>query len=61
MATVDPRPKHWTRDQYYRMGEAGLFIDQRVELIDGGILTMSPMKASHAASVQLTASALTKI
>jgi len=61
MATVDPQAKHWTRDEYYRMGEAGLFTDQRVELIDGEILTMSPMKAAHAAGVQLTASVLTTV
>ena len=61
MATVDPKVKNWTRDEYYRMGEAGLFIDQRVELIDGEILMMSPMKARHAIAVQLTADALREV
>ena len=61
MATADPQVKHWTRDEYYQMGEAGLFADQCVELIDGEILMMSPMKAAHAASVLLTSDALRKV
>ena len=58
MATTDPQVKHWTRDDFYRMAEAGLFVDQRVELIEGEILTMSPMNPAHAASLQLVAKAL---
>ncbi|MDA1054017.1 MAG: Uma2 family endonuclease [Planctomycetota bacterium] len=58
MATVEPQTKHWTLDEYHRLGDAGVFIDQRVELIDGEILTMSPMKAAHAAATELTAAAL---
>ncbi|MEO8496883.1 MAG: Uma2 family endonuclease [Planctomycetota bacterium] len=61
MATVDPQVKNWTRDEYYRMGDAGLFIDQRVELIDGEILMMSPMKASHATAIGLATAALSEI
>ena len=61
MATVDPQVKSWTRDEYDRMGDAGLFIDQRVELIDGEILMMSPLKAAHAIAAQLTANALRKV
>ncbi len=58
MATTDPQVKHWTRDDYYRMAEAGLFRGQRVELIEGEILTMSPMNPAHAAALQLVAKAL---
>jgi Uma2 family endonuclease len=58
MAATDPQVKHWTRDDYYRMAEAGLFVDQRVELVEGEILTMSPMNPAHAASLQLAAKAL---
>ena len=58
MATTDPQVKHWTRDDYYRMAEAGLFRGQRVELIQGEILTMSPMNPARAASLQLVAKAL---
>ena len=58
MATADPQLKVWTRDEYYRAADAGLFAGQRVELIDGAILMMSPMKAAHAAALELSATAL---
>jgi Uma2 family endonuclease len=58
MATTDPQVKQWTRDDYHRMAEAGLFVDQRVELIEGEILTMSQMKPAHAAALQLVAKEL---
>lgn len=48
-----PVPKHlFTVDEYYRMYEAGIFSeDDRVELIDGEIVEMSPIGRSHAACV----------
>ena len=58
MATTDPQVKHWTRSDYHRMAEAGLFLNQRVELIEGEILAMSPMNPAHAASLQLVAQVL---
>ena len=33
--TEEPRTRRWTRDEYYRMAEVGLFEGERVELIDG--------------------------
>jgi Uma2 family endonuclease len=33
------------------MGEAGLFANERVELLDGTIVTMSPQSSPHAATV----------
>lgn len=61
MVTADPQLKIWSRDEYYRAAEAGSFSGQRVELIDGAILMMSPMKAAHAAAIELTASALREL
>jgi Uma2 family endonuclease len=58
MTTTDPQARLWTRNDYYRMAEAGLFVDQRVELVEGEILTMSPMNPAHAASLQLVTRAL---
>jgi Uma2 family endonuclease len=42
-----PVPHRFTREEYDRMGDAGLFIDERVELLDGEILTMSPQSPPH--------------
>lgn len=38
-----------TVDEYYRMGEAGILApDARVELIEGEVIDMAPMKSPHA-------------
>ena len=43
-----------TVDEYYRMGEAGILApDARVELIEGEVIDMAPMKSAHAAMVRL--------
>jgi len=49
--SVAPAVHRFTRDEYYRMAEAGLFRDERVELLDGEIITMSPQLTLHAFSV----------
>ena len=46
-----PAPYRFTREEYHRMGEAGLFEGKRVELLDGEIITMSPQSSAHAATV----------
>ena len=61
MSIVDPQPKTWNRDEYYRAAAAGVFVDQRVELVAGEILTMSPMNAAHAAAIQLVTSAFYRL
>jgi Uma2 family endonuclease len=43
-----PTLHRFTRDEYYRMGEAGLFRNERVELLEGEIITMSPHDPPHA-------------
>jgi Uma2 family endonuclease len=47
---VEPTQRQWTRDEYYRMGELGWFTGQRVELLDGVIMVLSPQGPSHATS-----------
>lgn len=45
-------PRRWSRAEYDRMIEHGLFHEEdRVELIDGEILTMAPQHSPHAATV----------
>lgn len=48
----------WTRDEYHRAFDLGLFGDTRVELLDGEILIMAGQKTPHFTSVQLAADLL---
>ncbi len=51
--------RRWTRDEYERMISAGLFAaGERLELVDGEILQMTPQGSLHATAVQLTQDAL---
>jgi Uma2 family endonuclease len=38
-------------DEYYRMGEAGVFGDQRIELINGELIDMAPIGQGHEGTV----------
>lgn len=57
MATIPrtaPRRHRLTVSDFHRMGEAGIFATgDRVELIDGEVIDMSPIGALHAAIVAL--------
>jgi Uma2 family endonuclease len=46
-AAAGPTLYRFTRDEYYRMGDAGLFFDKRVELLDGEIISMPPQNPPH--------------
>jgi Uma2 family endonuclease len=46
-----PAVHRFTRDEYYQMAEAGLFRNERVELLEGEIITMSPQNTPHASTV----------
>jgi len=59
MSAVVPRPRLWTREEYYKMAEAGVFRpSERVELIGGRIVTMSPQNSPHATAILLGEDAL---
>ncbi len=53
MTNGAPKPYKWTVEEYYKLGELGLFYGKRVQLIRGEIIEMSPMKTPHASSVCL--------
>ncbi len=54
MITDAIHTRHWTRADYSQMAEAGVFHpDERVELINGEILTMTPQRSQHAALISI--------
>ncbi len=53
-----PRVRLWTRDEYYQLASFGLFQGQRVELILGQIIQMSPQGSRYATSVLLVQEAV---
>lgn len=65
MSTVrSPAPTihRWTRSEYHHLLEAGLLDDDdRVELIEGNIVHMSPQDSPHAVAVRLARRALRRI
>jgi Uma2 family endonuclease len=49
----------WSRQEYERMIDAGVLTpEDRVELIDGEIVTVTPQKSRHATGVSLAEAAL---
>jgi len=59
MPVADPHPRLWTREEYDKMAEAGVFRPgERVELIGGRIVEMSPQNSPHATALTLTSDAL---
>lgn len=51
---VSAKPRRWTRAEYERMIDAGIFNpDERAELIGGEIIAVAPQKSLHATAVSL--------
>lgn len=55
---VEPRVRRFTRDEYHRMGDLGWFEGERVQLLDGEIVVMSPQKWRHASTISRVAELL---
>jgi len=52
-AGTKPQKRPWTREEYYRMAEVGVFAPgERVELIEGEIIQMPPQGPSHSTSIR---------
>lgn len=59
MSTTAERPHAWTRAEYDRMIETGIFHPEaHLELIEGEILTMSPQGSRHLTAILLVDMAL---
>jgi Uma2 family endonuclease len=62
MTTIERPTRRWTVEEYHRAGEAGVFgPGERLELIEGEIVCMSPQNPPHATASDLTESALRKV
>jgi len=46
LTLISIAPRTWTRSEYQRLGELGVFEDDRVELFRGQIVQMSPQDPS---------------
>lgn len=51
MGLTQVRHKVWDSKTYYKIGETGAFDGERVELIEGEVIQMSPQNHSHASAV----------
>ena len=52
------RPLRWTREEYYRLAEAGFFAGKRVMLIHGEVMEMAPQNDPHVWGIINTQTAL---
>jgi Uma2 family endonuclease len=53
------RPRLWTREEYDKMIDTGFLASgERVELLDGEVLQMPPLKSLHATAIQLAQEAM---
>ncbi len=60
-AAAVPQPKRWTREEYYRLADDGWFQADRVELINGEILVVSPQSYPHATAIHLVYGLLSEL
>ncbi|MGE0682874.1 MAG: Uma2 family endonuclease [Candidatus Binatia bacterium] len=62
MSAAAPQLRLWTRKEYYKMAEAGVFQpSERVELIGGRIVAMAPQNSPHFTTICLAADELRAI
>jgi putative restriction endonuclease len=46
-----PIARLFSRDEFQQMIDSGLFAGEKVELLDGAVITISPQNTSHVATV----------
>jgi Uma2 family endonuclease len=55
-----PAPLRFSRAEFQRMAEAGLFEGRRVELLEGEVIEMTPQGSRHASAVALIVETLVR-
>ncbi len=59
MSIAEPTSRRWTAEEFHRVAELGIFDpDERLELIEGEIIRMSPQNPRHAGASDLTETAV---
>ena len=56
-----PKPRPWTRDEFYRLLDEGYFVGQRVELIEGEIIEAAAQRNLHSLGIGFGEVALLKV
>ena len=54
------RTRRWRREEYERLVELGMFVGERLELLDGLLVVREPQGSSHAAMVMQVGEVLTR-
>lgn len=57
----EPRYFRWTKAEYHKMAELGMFEGKRTEFLEGEIIEMPTMKSPHATGLTLTDNVLRAI
>jgi Uma2 family endonuclease len=58
-STTEPRTRKWTRVEYERLIDLGVFSpDERLELLDGALVVREPQGSRHAAAIREVLDAL---
>lgn len=57
----EPRYFRWTKAEYHKMAELGMFEGKRTEFLEGEIIEMPTMKSAHATGLTLTDNALREV
>jgi Uma2 family endonuclease len=58
-STTEPRTRKWTRVEYERLIDLGVFSpDERLELLDGALVVREPQGSRHAAAIRKVLDAL---
>jgi Uma2 family endonuclease len=61
VAGPGPKPRRWTREEFYRLLDEGYFLGQRVELVEGEIIEVAAQTNFHAVGIALGEESLLKV